>query len=228
MLFMASVFKPTKPYALPEGAEIIDYKGKPSVRLRGTGNRLAVYPLTQCGTKYLKPTSKWYGQYRDERGIVRRVPLATDKAVAQQKLAEIERRVERIKLGLHDPAEDQAHRPLADHLHDYMVHLRAKGSTADHVRRTTGRIRALLEGVGAVHLRDVCPVRVSDWLTRQRAGETPTPLPKDGADFSPGVVAKLLGVSRESVNKLVRRLGIQASGNGRARRISAEGVRAIL
>ncbi len=89
------------------------------MRVRDRDGRVAVYPLTRCGSKYLKSAAKWYGQYTDEHGIVRRVPLATDKAAAQQKLAELQRRVERIRLGLHDPVDDAILRPLTEHLEDF-------------------------------------------------------------------------------------------------------------
>ena len=35
------------------------------------------------GKKHRRKSAKWWGRYRDAQGIVRRVPLATDKAAAQ-------------------------------------------------------------------------------------------------------------------------------------------------
>ena len=64
---MATILKPTRPYALPANPEIVDKDGKPHVRVRVDG-RAALYPLTKDRKKYLKPAEKWYAKYRDANG----------------------------------------------------------------------------------------------------------------------------------------------------------------
>ena len=73
--FMASVFKKSyTSWLLPDGA-----RAKPNA----------------AGARKVKSKSpKWYGQYRDQDGIVRTVALATDKAAARAKLAELVRTVQ--------------------------------------------------------------------------------------------------------------------------------------
>uniref|UniRef100_A0A7C2NZX9 Uncharacterized protein n=1 Tax=Schlesneria paludicola TaxID=360056 RepID=A0A7C2NZX9_9PLAN len=47
----------------------------------------------QTGERVKGKSKKWWGRYKDENGIERRVPLATDKASAQAMLNEIVKKV---------------------------------------------------------------------------------------------------------------------------------------
>jgi integrase len=83
---MPKPFKPTRPFRLPAGAEIITRDGKPHVRLKERGKPV-LYPLTKDGTKYLRPSKRWYFDLRDEDGTVRRVnrlPRTTVQALADR------------------------------------------------------------------------------------------------------------------------------------------------
>ena len=57
-------------------------------------------------------SKKWWGQYKDASGRLRRHPLATDKKAAQAMLNKIVRTVEREKAGLVDPTHEQSQRPI--------------------------------------------------------------------------------------------------------------------
>jgi len=87
----------------------------------------------KTGQKVRGRSKKWWGKYRDASGTIRRVPLATDKGVAQTMLNELVRKVEREKAGLIDPTEDQRKRPLAQHLTEFKRYLRNKGVTPKQV-----------------------------------------------------------------------------------------------
>jgi hypothetical protein len=129
-------------------------------------------------------------------------------------------------VGLADPFAKGKRKPLAEHLDDYAAHLTAKGDTGDHVRLTVGRVRALLDGCGFVRLADVQATAASEWLTRLReAGDVPM-IPK-GASFAPGAAAALLGVSREAVRTAVKRHGLAAKGNSRAKKLPRATVEAL-
>ena len=54
----------------------------------------------KTGEKVKAKSRKWWGRYRDETGVEKRVPLAADKAAAQAMLNEIVRKVERAFAGL--------------------------------------------------------------------------------------------------------------------------------
>lgn len=57
-------------------------------------------------------SSKWYGQYRDHQGKLRRVPLSTDKVAARALLADLVRRSERRRAGLIDDFTEASSEPL--------------------------------------------------------------------------------------------------------------------
>ncbi len=68
-------------------------------------------------------------------------------------------------------------------------------------------------------LRDVEPSKTNEWLNALRRDREPVKLPDKAGGFTPKEVAALLGVTRSSVGAAVRRLGLTAAGNGKARRI---------
>ena len=214
---MPKPFKPTRPFPLPVGAEVVERDGRQCVRMRERG-RTVYYPLTKDGRQYLKPTRCYYFDIRDESGIVRRVRGSTDKAVTEQMIADWQRCIERRKLGYADHAEEHATRPLTDHLEDYAAYLEAKGDTSAHVALTTSRVSAVIEGCGFTFPRDLDANTVSAWLTTLRRGGTPVALP-DQADFTPGEVADLLGITGAALRAAVKRLNLPATGNGKARRL---------
>ncbi len=224
---MASLFKPTKPVPLPPTAEIISLHGRPHARI-GSGKKSPLYPLASDGTKYLKPSKKWYGKFRDGNGVVKKVPLSADKNAAQQMLAELVRKSERVRVGLHDPAEDHARRPLAEHLGDYAGVLEAKGDTADHVRQTIGKVRAIFDGCQFAFLKEVDVARATDWLNSLRRGGSSISLPDDQEWFTPAEVANLLGISGTAIRAAVNRLHLPATGHGKARRFPRATVQSLV
>ncbi len=58
---------------------------------------------------------KWWGRFKDEHGVERRVPLAVDKAAAQSMLNELVRRTERRAAGLIDRFDEHRQRLVAEH-----------------------------------------------------------------------------------------------------------------
>lgn len=85
------------------------------------------------GQKIKAKSKKWWGQYKDALGRLRRVPLAIDKVAAQAMLNQIVQRVEREKAGLVDPTEEERRRPLVEHVADFqrsLVHHCMPTSTA--------------------------------------------------------------------------------------------------
>src|SRR5688572_15296790 len=155
----------TKP--LPPNAEILtrQHKGKPRRFVRLTeGGKPAYYPLTKKGNAYLVPSAKWYGKYRDEHGVEQKVPLSENKAVAQQMLSELLRKVELAKVGVRDPFERHRRRPLAEHLNDWEATLRGEGATAKHVRQAAGNARKVVEGCGFAFTADLSASAVQGFL----------------------------------------------------------------
>ena len=97
----------------------------------------------QTGKQQLVKTKKWYGRYRDADGTEHRVPLASDKRLAQQMLNDILNRVEREKAGLVDEEIVQAKKSLTEHIDDFQQHLMAKNDKPSHVRETINMIKTV-------------------------------------------------------------------------------------
>jgi len=223
---MPKPFKPTRPFRLPTGAEVVTHNGKPHVRLKERG-KAALYPLTKDGTKYLRPAKRYYFDLRDEDGTVRRVKGYTDLKATEQLAAELERKTSRTRAGMIDPAEEHARRSLADHLKDYAAYLEAKGDTAEHVGKTVSLVTTAFTGAGFVFPRDVDAAKVAEWLNAIRRDGRPVELPDGVEGFTPKAAAALLGVTTSAVGKSLRRRGLTATGNGKARRIPRAAVETL-
>ena len=79
---MPRLFRQPYTRPLPEGAERITHKGKPAVRFTDDDGHTVTAPLTRKGDRIRLLSAKWYGEYRDADGIVRRPALSTDKTAA--------------------------------------------------------------------------------------------------------------------------------------------------
>jgi site-specific recombinase XerD len=95
------------------------------------------------GRKVKTKSKKWWGQYKDALGRLRRVPLSVDKQCAQTMLTRITRQVERERAGLVDPTEEQRKRPLAEHLNEFEGYLRHRGVTPKQVAETMRMLRRI-------------------------------------------------------------------------------------
>ncbi len=145
-----------------------------------------------------RTASRWYVEFRDHRRRVRRLPAFTDKRASRAFGQRIERLVElRVagdspdvelarwvgmlpdktrerlaRIGLLDMHRFAASKPLADHVTDYERSLTDSGATPDYVKKTSYRVRAIIDGIGARFLADVSASAVSRYLAERRAGKT--------------------------------------------------------
>ena len=211
---MASLFRHKYTRPLPATAEIVTRKGKRFVRLIRKG-KPAPFPLTKQGDAYLMPTGKWYGRVP---GSLKPVPLSTNKVAAQQMLAELVRKAELEKAGIVNPFQGHQKRPLPEHLVDFECFLKSKGVKPKQVNLKIGRIRRLLDGCGFVFMADLSAARVQQFLADLRQSDRPLPELEPGKkSFTRKELALTIGVKPETVCSLVRRHGLEATGNGKAR-----------
>ena len=222
---MPKPFKPTRPFKLPPDAEIVEHEGKPHVRVRERGKPV-LYRVTKDGTKYLRPSKRWYFDVRDANGTVRRVKGYADLKATEQLAAETERKASRVRSGFTDPAEEHARRPLAAHLEAYGAHLEAKGNCPEHNRATVAKVSAILSGCGFVFPTDVDAGKVSAWLADLRRPRRVAAIPPGDA-FASSAVAEMLGVTVDAVRRFVARHRLPTMGNGPARKLPRATVQAI-
>jgi integrase len=88
-------------------------------------------------------------------------------------------------------------------------------------------VSALLTGCGFVFPLDADTACAAEWLNALRRDGTPAELPA-GDSFTPGDVAKLLGVTVSAVRANVKRLSLTATGNGKARRLPRSTVETLV
>src|SRR5258708_695561 len=149
---MGSVFKKAVTRPLPTGAEFIVRNGERFARWRDGKGKLRTAPVTtsQSGADRTREQSRtYYARHRDGNGIV--VETATgcrDKTAAQNVLADLERRAERVRSGLLTSAEDR----IADHLptpirkHDdaYIESMESRNVVEMHRANTRRHLECLL------------------------------------------------------------------------------------
>lgn len=128
-------------------------------------------PVT--GNKIKAKSKKWWGQYRDASGRLRRHPLLADKKAAQALLSELVRQVECEKAGLADPSDAQRKRPLKTHLTEYRDYLVNKGVTPKQVAESTRQIEKLVAACKWKLIPDIAPHAALEYLADlQRAGRS--------------------------------------------------------
>jgi integrase len=207
----------TKP--IPAGAQLFTRKGERFARFRDRRGKTVEAPLTEDGQRIRLLSKKWYGEYRDADGVEQCVPLATDRTAAEQMLAALVRKAELGRVGILDPFEEHRKRPLAQHLEDWRADLRAKGTSAKQVSQVTARASKVLDGCRFVMMSDLSASRVQKFLEDLRAtGRAVLPLEAGKEWYTKKELALALAVKPCAVNAQVRRLGLAAEGQGRARR----------
>jgi integrase len=219
---MPKPYKMTRPYPLPANAELVDVDGRPHVRVKVRG-KLTLCRISKDGTKYLQPSKRWFFDIPGEG----RQKGFTDLKATEELAREKSRRAERKECGYSDPAEEHVRRPLADHLKDYATAMEARGGTVEHVRQTVGRVSALFVGCGFVFPLDADAGKAAEWLNALRRDAVPVELPALDS-FTPAEAAKLLGISGAAIRSAVKRLGLSATGQGKARTFPRSTVEALV
>ncbi len=130
-------------------------------------------------------------------------------------------------VGLGDPFADQRPRPLKEHLKDFSSHLQAKGDTVTHIEQTVARVQALFDGCEWKVYGDIDAARASEWLTALRQSGPAVALPAKKTEFTPAEVSQIFGISGTAVRATIKRHGLAATGNGKARKYPRETVAAL-
>src|SRR5262249_33133037 len=168
---------------------------------------------TPGASRTVELSHKWYGTVNGKPA-----PLCRDKGASQKLLNKLLTDATMRAHGMSDPYEEHRKRPLTEHLDDFAAALRAKGDTAKHVELCESRLRAALDGMGAVWLADLDAGKAGDWLTALRTDREPVVLPEGQELFRLAEVAALLGIKPASVTNAVQRSPLPAPCQGQAGR----------
>lgn len=126
------------------------------------------------GERVKKYSKRWYIEFRDASGLLRRVPGYSDKRATEQKAAELERASARGEVGMADTRAPHRRKPLKDHVADYRTTLETKNDDPKHFRQTERAILRILESAGAVMLGDLAKDRLEVALAKLRVeGKSP-------------------------------------------------------
>jgi integrase len=120
------------------------------------------------GEKIKTKSKKWWGQFKDANGKLKRVPLAVDKAAAQAMLNKLVKQVEREKAGLVDPTDAQRRRPLKEHLKEFENYLNHRGITSKHIMETTAKLKKIVADRKWVFIADITASSVLEYLGQIR------------------------------------------------------------
>ena len=97
---------------------------------------------------------KWFGQYRDADGRWKRAPEHRQDGRSADARRDLEKQVERGKVGLVDPFAGHREAPIASHV-EATSPPAEQGRSPDHLAETMRRLRAVLEGCRVGLLADI-------------------------------------------------------------------------
>lgn len=120
------------------------------------------------GERVKKFSKRWYVEFRDAQGVVKRVPGYSDKRATEQLAAQLEREVARGEVGLVDAKAHHRKKPLKEHVADYRRTLETKDDDPKHLQQTERAILRILDSAGAVMLADLSKDRLEAALARIR------------------------------------------------------------
>ena len=170
-------------------------------------------------------SKKWYGRFTDGAGKPQRPPLSESKETARRMLAKLAGDAQLTGVGIIDKYAKHFARPLTTHVEDYRRFLEGKGDTAQHIAKTSARLRAILDACDFKTLDDLQTSPVVDFLAQLRAsGSQQLELPAGKEEYRRTELAAILGINRASVARALRRLGLTGKGQGRARRYDRQTV----
>lgn len=177
---MGSIFRKTTCRPVPAGAVVTrDRTGNETAKWtprRATRSVTAPVKTLADGRKVIETTTgAFYAKYRDSDGFVRTVSTGCrDEANARQRLADLERRAERVKSGVMSRREahavDRLHEPLHQHIGEYVDRLPGRrGGLASPVHRDN--TRRYLERLAAecrwACLADLSRADLERWIADQ-------------------------------------------------------------
>jgi integrase len=119
----------------------------------------------KTGKKVKTKSKKWWGRYRDEDNLVKRVPLATDKGAAQTMLNNLVIAAERRSAGITTGYEQYHRAAIGKHVDDFEKYLLDKGSTQDYASRTKSQVTAVLARTKVSKIGEISASNVQGFLS---------------------------------------------------------------
>ncbi len=172
---MATVYRRTRREPIPEGAEVVERKGKKWVTWADAKGRHRAR-LAKDEAAILIELPGYTIQYHDEAGRRRKESVrAADLDTARQIAAEREKAVLLRKKGILDATQERfalaARRPLGEHLAEFLRFLGDKGDTPKHVATCKRHVKWVAEQIDAKGIRDLTGPAVLRAVGELRTGK---------------------------------------------------------
>jgi integrase len=152
------------------------------------------------GAKRVKvKAKKWYGASIPGYPPRKRVPLASNKTVAQTMLANLVRKGERGQAGMDDPAAEAQRVKLEQHLKDFRVSLEVKGTSPEQVNQVLQRVEDTFAACSFVYPTDLDGSKVEKYLEDRRC------LPRKEGGLSIQTSNFYLGAVKQFVRWMLRK-----------------------
>jgi integrase len=165
---MARIFKQTYTKPLPSGAEVLSKSGRQFARFKGEKGKTVIAPLSDNGQQVIRETAKWYIEYKDADGTLKRVPGFVDKAATEQRASELERTAEHVRSGYKPREFEHLVRPLLDQLADLKSDMLAKGITQKQAQLVYNRAERVIDGCGFKFWSDIEATKIQRFLADLR------------------------------------------------------------
>jgi len=173
---MATVFKRKEFRPIPEGAEIVAYRGKSYAKwTNAKTGQVQRAPLNKAGDRIVQEAEFYTVQYFDENG--KRPKVGTrmaDKDEAQKFANFLEAEAQKRRTGQSDAKAEryakEARRPLSEHLADFRQYLQDKQNTPKYVELICARVGKLIDDCKAQHIADLTDAAVMAAIGAMKAG----------------------------------------------------------
>ncbi len=158
----------------PKMRVVRDAKGRPvmvertATKGKNAGTRIKTpqrEPLLDAHSNPVyRESSRWTIEYKDAQGRTRRTAGYTDKRATMQRLAEIERQVDRQRAGIIDVSVDHTNAPVEEHIAAWIADLERVNRSPDYIRKVSSRIKRLCKELRWVSLGSITPDGLTRWM----------------------------------------------------------------
>jgi len=166
---MARIFRQTYTKPLPAEAEIFTRRGKKYAHFKDGRGKTVKAPLSEDGNNVIRETDKWYIEYKDADGTIKKVAGFRDRQATEQYASKLERDAEHVRSGYKPKEHKQLNRPLKEHLEEFKQYLQNKGTSEKQAQQVYNRAFRILEGCGFAQWSDIRASKVQSFLAGLRA-----------------------------------------------------------
>lgn len=118
---------------------------------------------TPGAVKAQEESRKWYGVWREGKKL-RKVPLSTDRDVAQAMLGDLLRNRELGKANMVDPRKHHLERPVNEHVAEYLAHIRMEGRSDKYMSEKARILKVILSSCEIETLSDLTADEIDAYL----------------------------------------------------------------